>query len=65
MIKMKKKGMKDPLFFSPNKAADQARIDKLGVTDRRYKNRKPVLARDQVKHISGWKTYVARKTKKR
>jgi len=45
------------VFFSKNKKTAMARLNKLSNTDTGYANKKVVLAKKQIPHISGWKTW--------
>jgi hypothetical protein len=45
------------IFFSKNKRTAIARIKKLAKRESNYKGKTPVLAKKQIGHISGWKTW--------
>ena len=45
------------VFFSKNKQTALARVKKLSATDKRYAGKSVVLAKQQVPHVSKWKTW--------
>lgn len=49
------------VFFSKNKKTAIARLNKLSKRDKFYKDKEPILAKDQIKHGAGWKTWKIRK----
>ena len=53
------------IFFSKNKRTAIARIKKLAKRESNYKGKTPVLAKKQIAHISRWKTWRLKKSKRR
>ena len=45
------------VFFSKNKRTAIARIKKLAKRESYYRGKTPVLAKKQIAHVSGWKTW--------
>jgi len=45
------------VFFSPNKNTALKHLKQIGIHEDYYRGKKPVLAKKQVPHISGWKTW--------
>ena len=49
------------VFFSKNKKSAIQRVNKLSKSDKYYKNKEPILSKDQIEHINKWKTWKLRK----
>jgi len=45
------------VFFSKNKKTALARLKKLAKRDKSYANKTVKLAKNQIKHAAGWKTW--------
>jgi len=45
------------VFFSKDKKTAQVRLNKLAQTDKKLKGKKVTLAKQQIPHISKWKTW--------
>lgn len=59
-IKMRRKILKKRTFFSKNRTTALNRLKKLSkspIDGKYYKNKTVKLAKKQIKHISGWKTW--------
>ena len=57
--------MENYIFFSPGKKEALKRLRDISKTDKYYVGRVPRLARKQISHGAGWKTFVAVKKRKR
>jgi len=53
------------VFFSKSKKTAIARIKKLAKKESYYNGKTPILAKKQIAHISGWKTWRLKKNNRR